>query len=320
MKKIGTGNSSKVYLAKNAEENNFYAIKKFKINPKQKKSVYNTFIREIRNMNKMKNEKIIKLHEALISENENLACMILDFADCGSLEQVIYSKKKFEEWEIAIIFNQIIEGLKYLHIHNIAHQDLKPANILLFSDGSAKISDLGIGHSFNSAATVIGSPAYQAPEVYNYEYSESDSDSSDEIIIDPIKEEVWSLGISMYETYYKKTPFFGSSPYEIAKMAKTSKIEFQEPISFEFKNLLLGMLNIDPKKRFDLREVENHCFFTKLNNKKIELNLPTIDIPKLSFDPKIKKIEAEKFDENIKIIEMISSFNLILPQRPFSKS
>jgi serine/threonine-protein kinase 11 len=62
------------------------------------------------------------------------------------------------------IVKQIARALYSIHSAGFVHQDIKPSNIVLTSEGRAVLSDFGIGHSFTSAAMVVGSPAYQAPE------------------------------------------------------------------------------------------------------------------------------------------------------------
>jgi serine/threonine-protein kinase 11 len=131
----------------------------------------------------------------------------------------------------------------------MVHKDIKPSNLLLFENGVVKIADFGIGHSFASAETVIGTPSYQAPEFI-----------SEDNIVDPTKEDVWSLGVTMFESLFGHLPFGGETIYEIAH-ASRANIEFPETASVKIRDLLTRMLSPDPEKRISMPEVAAHPFF-----------------------------------------------------------
>jgi serine/threonine protein kinase len=68
--------------------------------------------------------------------------MLIDFMDCGSLEDIVKHCDRIPESVLAKISAQILTGLAYLHEEKaIVHRDLKPANLLLNSEGIAKIAD-----------------------------------------------------------------------------------------------------------------------------------------------------------------------------------
>jgi serine/threonine-protein kinase 11 len=133
----------------------------------------------------------------------------------------------------------VTSGLAYLHGHGIAHRDIRPSNILLFGGGIAKLHDLGIGNSYDDNEIARGPPAYLPPEDL--------SDAPDDAMIDAVKEDVWALGISMYETA------FGRLPGET--------VEIPGSASGALRELLLGMLARDPGERMSLEEVIGHHFF-----------------------------------------------------------
>ena len=68
-------------------------------------------------------------------------------------------------------FRGIVDGMTYLHAHNIAHRDLKPDNILLNSRGIVKIVDFGVSHKFENTSTDMlvsdtqGTNAFFSPEM-----------------------------------------------------------------------------------------------------------------------------------------------------------
>ncbi|KAH0790864.1 CAMK family protein kinase [Histomonas meleagridis] len=293
--KIGYGSSSKVYLAKDTTDGSYYAAKIIKVSERGASGNGLLLLqREIRLLKKFSHPNIIKLHDVLRSQQRGTVYMFLEYADCGSLENAISNHMEFTEVTIASIFKQIVSGLTYLHEkENIVHRDIKPSNIILFSKGYAKLSDFGIGHTFQSADTVIGSPAYQAPELFEDE-EEDEYDTND-----PTKEDVWSLGVTLYQTVFGKLPYDGSNVYEIVNKIKTTKLKIPEShhYSESLLDLIMKMLVVHPSERCSLEEVRKHSFFDQAE-----------DLIHFDFKPKkikeklnqIVNIKANVWDENVR--------------------
>jgi serine/threonine-protein kinase 11 len=180
----------------------------------------------------------------------------MDYASAGTLRG-----RLLQESEAAFVFKQVLDGLLYLHEQGFVHQDIKPSNILLFDDGLVKLGDFGVGHSFQSADAVVGSPAYQAPEFF-------DEDCE---ILDPAKEDLWSVGVTLYEAVFGFLPFKGDTMYEIAAAIRSSPVAIPETASPELRDLLEHVLAVDPVARFDLHEMMGHTFFANANKKRLEV-------------------------------------------------
>lgn len=324
VRKIGDGRSAKVYLALNTENSQFVAIKA----PKKFGSIHNKsgkifgaqpsngnknvntavpylaqFEREvslIRRLNKSNHPSIIKIIQVLYSKSVDRAYIIFEWADCGSLKASIDQKYMFSDAELALIFRQILEGLRYVHSQGIAHEDIKPSNLLIFSDGKVKISDFGIGHNFESADTVIGSPAYQAPEVID------DSLPEDEFL-DPSKEDVWSLGVSLFEAKFHVLPYSGETFYEIANCIRQNQLRFPNQISDNLKDVLQKMLAVDPNKRASIDDLLVHPFFDVSNCS--PLKLPVTNPNFLDTKNDIEKIDAVEYTEGSSLQYLSLSLN-----------
>ena len=292
LKKIGFGASSKIYLSQDTVSGIYYAIKVFKsVGILGEENAFDHFEREVTNLWKFHHPNILGVHEALFSQQSLTAYLVLEWARCGCLENYTKDDNLLDLDKIATIFAQVIKGVMYLHHSGLAHKDIKPSNILLFEDGTAKISDFGIGHSFQSADEVVGTPAYQAPEVFgdDEETYEEDSEST---IIDPVKEDVWSLGVSLYQVIFGRLPFSGGNEYEIARYARTSVLQYDSSVPEDVVDLLQGMLNINPNNRFSMEEIASHRFFERCIPKK-ELRLKQTTEPHLPENASIRKIEAK---------------------------
>ncbi|KAH0785133.1 CAMK family protein kinase [Histomonas meleagridis] len=271
LQKIGEGSFSKVYLAKDTQEGKFYAIKSFNLNKLQHiEAGISQLEREISAMRKMIHPNIIKLHEALHVESTDMVYLVLDYADCGSLQKIIEMESPTID-EIKYIFKQILSAVLCLHSNGIVHQDIKPSNILIRSDGHAYLADFGLGHSFRSTAMVVGSPGYQAPEALN------DSDyTQDEL--DPAKEDVWSLGVSLFQTLFKRLPFTGNNVFEIIQNVKNRPLVIPNNTDPSIVSILRGMLCVNPGKRLSIEEVMKSDFFA--STKKIDhFNFKVGEIP-----------------------------------------
>ena len=174
--KLGTGYFSKVYLAVKYDENkkssenektkeSYFAAKAIHVHQSVQSSV--DLEREVKMLRKLNHPNIIKFYKLLYAPSTDIAYIIMEWANCGTLQQAISKKIKFDEKTLASIFIQIALALSYLHSTGTVHRDVKPSNILLFSDGTAKLSDFGISHSLESAESVFGTPSYQAPDIFD---------------------------------------------------------------------------------------------------------------------------------------------------------
>ena len=93
----------------------------------------------------------------------NKVYLVTEFAHRGDLMNVI-KKDTYSVEQLRDISRQVMEGLVYLHANNIIHNDLKPSNILITSDGTVKIADFGVSGLGRVRMESAGTPAFMAPE------------------------------------------------------------------------------------------------------------------------------------------------------------
>ena len=304
LNKIGHGANCKVVLGLDVASNIYYAIKIFHSDLKHSSpSRVQPLEREVRIMRMIHHENIVQLHEVLHAPQRDTSYLVMEFGNCGSLKRIIDSKIiNIPLKTIATILKHVVNGLSYLHGQGFVHQDIKPSNILIFSEGIAKIGDFGIGHSFQSAQTVVGSPAYQAPEVFD-----DDPDESGEVKdLDPSKEDVWSLGVTLFEVVFKQLPFQGENVYEIMHCIKQDGVKLPHDIDEDLKNLILGMLTIDPEQRLSIRQIENHPFL-KLAEDRFVFPLQPLETKKPDQKLPILQITANVCDSSYTFNTMHSS-------------
>ncbi len=135
------------------------------------------------------------------------AYLVMRWLRGGSLKSALQTGP-FDLDSTALLLDQVTAGLATAHNHNIIHRDLKPSNILLDEEGNAYLADFGIAKDLNSPANgatksemIVGSPDYLSPEQARSEAVTPQTD-------------IYSLGVTLYETLAGKHPFPDISPVE----------------------------------------------------------------------------------------------------------
>jgi serine/threonine-protein kinase 11 len=235
--------------------------------------------REISAMRRIVHDNILRLHSVLHDEQSEVVYLVLDYADYGSLDHLLRSGIP-DRPLLKYIFARVLGAVAYLHLHGVIHQDIKPSNILLTGRGGVLLSDFGVGHSFQSAAMVVGSPAYQAPEALD-DYSDEEEDS--ERAGQPQKEDIWALGVTLYQLLFLKLPFPGENLYEIVNYIRANPLEIPHGTDPLIVELLRGMLTVSPAQRYGPDEVLNNPLIR--NAPDFAPDLPEVPGPELLDGP-----------------------------------
>jgi serine/threonine-protein kinase 11 len=278
--KIGRGSSASVYLGIDQCLQK-YAIKVINLRDLARSSAgVSQLEREIRLMRLFNHRNILKIAETFVSTSGDKAYLVLEYAENGSLGSFIERGQQLSQRSVLSIMKQTLEALQYLHNAGYVHHDIKPCNILLDRVGRAKLADFGIGHSFTSASMVVGSPAFQAPEALDDRYSSDDEDASDDSSPDgPQKEDIWALGVTLYQLLFQRLPFAGDNLYEIVRSIKEDPLEIPEDCDPQIALLLRAMLCVDPARRIGVAELLQHPLI--VNAPDLAPDLPDVPMPKI---------------------------------------
>uniref|UniRef100_A0A4W3I820 non-specific serine/threonine protein kinase n=1 Tax=Callorhinchus milii TaxID=7868 RepID=A0A4W3I820_CALMI len=214
--------------------------------------------REIQLLRRLRHKNVIQLVDVLYNE-ENLTYMVMEYCVCGMQEMLdSVHDKKFPVFQAHGYFCQLIDGLEYLHSQGIVHKDIKPGNLLLTTDGTLKISDLGVAEALHPFAeddtcrTSQGSPAFQPPEIANG----LDTFSG-------FKVDIWSAGVTLYNITTGLYPFEGDNIYKLFENIGKGDYTIPEECGPLLADLLRGMLEYDPVKRFSIQQIRQHNWFRK---------------------------------------------------------
>ncbi len=201
---VGSGGMANVYRAKDHRLNRFVAVKVLKIEYCEDTKFVTKFRQEAQAIACLSHPNIVGIYD--VGEAEGMHYIVMEFVDGITLKKYIEKKGKLSVREAVGIGLQIANGLEAAHTNHIIHRDIKPQNILLSKDGTAKVTDFGIAKAASSntiTASAMGSVHYISPEQARGGFSDEKSD-------------IYSLGVTMYEMLSGTLPFTGESAVAVA--------------------------------------------------------------------------------------------------------
>ena len=267
--------------------------------------------KEIKILKELRHKNIIQLYE--IMESENKLYIVMEYCEGKELFDYIVKRKHLTEKEACRFFQQIINGVEYLHLNNITHRDLKPENLLLTNKKRIKISDFGLSTKTSSyyqfLTTPCGTPSYAPPEMLRGdEYSGIYSD-------------IWSCGIILYTMLVGNLPCAESKEYLIYECIIKHNYEYPSYLSDAVKDLLEKILKVNPQERIGFEQIKKHPWFNIINPR-LRPGI-ILDVHKIPIDDNILnvvknydyKIEDVKYSvENSLYDDKTTIYYLILKQ------
>lgn len=249
--KLGEGSYGSVYKALHKESGNVVAIKQVPLD-----TDLHEIIKEISIMQQCDSPYVVKYYGSYFKNTD--LWIIMEYCGAGSVSDIIRLRKKtLTEYEIATILSDALKGLEYLHSNRKIHRDIKAGNILLNTDGHAKLADFGVAgqltETISKRNTVIGSPFWMAPEIIL------------EIGYDCVAD-IWSIGITALEMAEGKPPYADIHPMRAVFMIPTKPPpSFRDPDrwSAEFIDFVSVCLVKNPCDRASATDLIQHIFLQK---------------------------------------------------------
>lgn len=244
LEKIGGGGMAHVYKAKCRLLNRFVAVKILRSEFTNDDEFVKRFRIEAQSAASLSHPNIVSIYD--VGYEEDIHYIIMEYVDGITLKEYITNKGVLEWKEAVNITIQICSAIEHAHRNRIIHRDIKPHNILLTSDGIAKVTDFGIARAVSSSTitmvgSTIGSVHYFSPEQARGGFTDEKSD-------------LYSLGITLYEMITGRVPFDGETPVAVA--LKHIQIEAEEPIDIDNKipkginNIVIRAIKKDQNKRY----------------------------------------------------------------------
>ncbi len=238
IEKIGGGGMSNVYKAKCKVLNRFVAIKILRDELTQDPDFIDKFKQESLSAASLTHPNIVNIYDTGIEDG--IYYIVMELVRGETLKNYIKRNDKLSEQETVKISRQVAEALKHAHTNNIVHRDIKPHNILITEDGTAKVTDFGIARAstsstINNTSNVIGSVHYFSPEQARGGYVDEKSD-------------IYSLGIVMYlvqARYYLESSLaisMGIFVVALLLMWIISRYRLNRKMNISIKNMIITYL------------------------------------------------------------------------------
>lgn len=269
IEKTGSGGMSDVYKARDHILGRCVAIKVLKQEFSEDMNFVTKFRTEAQSAAGLEHPNIVNIYD--VGSESGMHYIVMEYVEGVTLKTYIEKKRQLTYKEAVSIAIQVGRGIEAAHAKHIIHRDIKPQNILISTEGKAKVTDFGIARAVSSntiSADVMGSVHYASPEQARNGFVDGKSD-------------IYSLGIVLYEMVTGRVPFDGETTVAVAiqhlqeEMVVPSAYAPDIPISLE--KIILKCSQKSPDRRYqtisdlliDLKKVlisPNEDFVTMVPN------------------------------------------------------
>lgn len=249
---LGAGGMGEVYRARDTRHDRSVAVKV--LQPEAYAAAgSDRFLREIRIAAQLTHPHILPLIDS--GEQSGVLFYVMPYIEGETLREQIARSRELPISEGALILRHILDALAYAHSRGVVHRDIKPANVLL-SNRHALVTDFGIAKALDNlsdrstvatasdvtaAGTILGSPAYMAPEQVG-------GDTVDH------RADLYALGVTAYEMFAGRLPFQVTTAQQMmaAHLAKPADeiLQWRPEMPPRLAKAVMKCLEKDPRSRW----------------------------------------------------------------------
>ena len=242
-REIGRGGMSSVYEAEDTRTGTNFALKLLTLPPSlttdEKNNLIARFEREARIISRLSYPNIVDIHE--VGEDNGRHFLAMEYLHGETLRERM-TREILTPEESQKILSQIAGAVDAVHAAGIVHRDIKPTNIMLLPDGTAKLLDFGIARSseetsITSTGILVGSPSYMAPEQIKGEAGTAATD-------------LWAMGVLAYEMLSGHPPFTGQTVANVLYQITNESPARTPTLSVAVQKALRRALDKNPARRY----------------------------------------------------------------------
>ena len=248
LREIGSGATSRVYLARDPFADREVAIKVFLFDthadPHSERMLHKAFVAEASLAGKLNHPHIVDILDAVVEPDHSY--LVMEYVPGETLEAHADVSTLLPLNKVVEIIFKCIRALEYAFQHGVIHRDIKPGNILLSQYGETKVGDFGasfqqrLGHE-TTQITGVGSPAYMSPEQIRMEALTHQTD-------------IYSLGVTMYRLLTGRLPYQASTQaaltYAILNAVPPCPATLRPDLPPLLDQIVMKAINRDPKERY----------------------------------------------------------------------
>jgi len=243
--KLGEGGMGAVYKAQQLSLDRTVAIKILSPRLAKSKDYTERFLREARIAGGLNHVNIVSAID--VGHTDKYYYLVMGYVDGTTLREIVKEKGVLDEEYALHVTMQIARALSWAHHSGIVHRDVKPDNIMVDVNGTAKLCDLGLARHEDAEAAMltqsgmmVGTPHYVSPEQAR---GEKDIDG---------RTDVYSLGATLYHAVTGKPPFGGTSAAVVMTKHLTEQIAWPSEVNpMVSENLSLLIQKMMAKDRND---------------------------------------------------------------------
>ena len=242
--KIGSGGMSTVYLARDQTLERAVAVKVLHQEISDQPDQIERFRREARAVAQLSHPNVVAVIDA--GEDGGYPYIVLEYVPGETLKQRIERLGRLPLDEAAAYAIEVGRGLAAAHVRKLVHRDVKPQNVLIDTEGRAKVTDFGIARSLEAdgltkTGRVLGTTDYVSPE-------QAMGHNVDE------RSDIYSLGVLLYEMLTGEVPFRAETVVGVAMKHVNEQIPDVQTLRPEVSSALAAVIDRattkDPQRRY----------------------------------------------------------------------
>jgi serine/threonine protein kinase len=210
---VGKGGSGTVFLAEHTAMRRKVALKVVQLDKAQDKLSLERFRREARSAAALSHPNIVRLFD--VGQHGRTHYMAMEFVDGRTLDGLVSESDPVPFAQAVAYAAQAAAGLRHAHEKGLVHRDVKPSNLILASDGTVKLLDMGLARSFEDEAdNLTAALGGEADGVGTADYVSPEQALNQEV---DARGDVYSLGATLYALVAGAPPFRGTMLQKLAQ-------------------------------------------------------------------------------------------------------